>query len=151
MTSLRFLLTVVWLATGGAAAAQVGPSTCTNNTPCVTTPYTGGGSGVVNPTVVTGVPAASTSIASTVTTAGTFQSATPANTARKGCFIQNTSSYIEYIYLGATGSATLTNATQIQPGGTFTCAAPFGVVADANVAITVATGGSGATYVGWIQ
>ena len=81
----------------------------------------------------------------TSATAGTFVSALAASGTRKGCLLQNTSSSVLYVYLGATSSATITNSLQISAGGSFGCMPPGGIVLQDNVA--VASAGASATYV----
>ena len=105
---------------------------CTNSTGTVTT----------TPLALTTTPTGST-----VTTHGTFQSALASSATRKGCLLQNTSADTEYVFFGATGSATTSNSFQVSPnGGTINCATQSGGVLTDNIAITSKTT-DGATYV----
>ena len=81
----------------------------------------------------------------TSSTAGTFTSAAAASSTRKGCTLQNTSSAMEYLYLGATASGSATNAFMVSPGGFFSCPAPGGVVVQDNIAVAASV--ASATYV----
>lgn len=100
----------------------------------------GGGSSTTIPTNYT-----STQIGSTVTTHLTFQSALAASASRKGCLIVNTSLDTEYVYFGATGSATTSNALPMPAGKSWSCSEGVIVLGD-NVAIT-SNATDGATYV----
>jgi hypothetical protein len=77
----------------------------------------------------------STPAALTITTAGTFQSVLAANVNRHGCTIQNTSADTEYVFFGANASATTSNALQLSPGASVSCAGN-GVVLTDNVSMT---------------
>jgi hypothetical protein len=57
----------------------------------------------------------------TVTTGGTFQVALAADPTRKACAITNRGTHTEYVYFGATGSATIANSIPIAPGQQITC------------------------------
>ena len=97
-----------------------------------------------NPCPVTATISPSGLPASTITTpaptATTFSSVLAANSSRKNCLIQNTGTTLGYVYPGATGSATLTNAFQIAAnGGTFSCASPNGTTLTDNIAATCAS------------
>lgn len=94
-----------------------------------------------------------TESAGTVTTHATFQSALAANAARNGCTLMNTSTDIEYVFFGATGSATTSNSFALGAapvaggeGGSINCAVGGLSVATDNVAITSKTN-DGATFV----
>lgn len=93
-----------------------------------------------NVTVTSLTPTAytSTSSAVTVATALTFQQVFAANGSRHDCHVQNTSSDVEYVFLGATVSATTGASFQLNPGDTFNCTGPGGVATDA-VQITSAS------------
>lgn len=82
--------------------------------------------------------ATSTSAAVTITTALTFQSALASSATRKGCLIQNTSVDVEYVFVGANGSASAAAALQLQPGQPFNCNFS-GVVVTDNISMTSAT------------
>ena len=81
----------------------------------------------------------------TVTTGGTFQTVLPANPSRTACMVQNTSADIAYVYWLATGTASLTNALQVQAGAVFQCVGPSG--APIRTAIQWATGTTGDAFV----
>jgi hypothetical protein len=81
----------------------------------------------------------STSAAVTITTHAVFQQLLAANSARKGCFIQNTSADTEYVFIGATASATTAASVKLISGAAMNCASGIITPYD-NVAIT-----SGAT------
>lgn len=102
------------------------------------TPFQAGG-----PVIGTGK--TTTQIGSTVTTHGTFQSALASSGTRKGCMVQNTSADVEYVFFGATGSATTSNSFQLQSGQSLSCIAGNTILTD-NVAISSKTT-DGATYV----
>lgn len=89
----------------------------------------------------------------TVTTHTTFQSALASDAARNGCTIQNTSVDTEYVFFGATVSATTSNSFALGPasvaggqGGSINCAVGGLATATDNVAITSKTN-DGATFV----
>lgn len=111
--------------------------------PTTPLPTTGGGSGGATITQPLGV--TTTQTGSTVTTHAVFQAALAASATRKGCLIQNTSADIEYIFFGATASATTSNTLQVAAGGSISCVTG-GVVLQDNVAISSKTT-DGATYV----
>jgi len=83
--------------------------------------------------------------AATSATAGTFTVALAASGTRKGCSIQNTSSTVEYLFLGTTASATTANSFQVAAGGTFNCASPAGTIAQD--AVNIAAPGASAAYI----
>lgn len=95
---------------------------------------------ITNPLGVT-----STQIGSTVTTHGTFQAALAASASRKGCLIVNSSADTEYVFFGATGSATTSNAAPVAAGGAVSCVSG-GIVLQDNIAIS-SQNTDGATYV----
>ena len=59
--------------------------------------------------------------------------------------VQNTSADIAYVYWLATGTASLTNALQVQAGAVFQCVGPSG--APIRTAIQWATGTTGDAFV----
>ena len=82
----------------------------------------------------------SVSASGTITLGGTFQQLMAANLNRTGCFIQNTSTHILYVFFGATASATLTNSIQVPVGGSVTCSIQGGAITlTDNIAITTST------------
>lgn len=85
-----------------------------------------------------------------VTTHGTFQQALAVNAARNGCTVQNTSADTEFVYFGATGSATTANSYKLAAGQSLNCAVGGLGVATDNVAITSLVT-DGATFVTGIQ
>jgi len=88
---------------------------------------------------VIGATATTTQAGGTITTHGVFQSALASSATRKGCLLQNTSSETEYVFFGATGSATTSNAFQVAAGNSVSCASPGGLVLTDNIAITSIT------------
>lgn len=94
-------------------------------------------SGNANVNVVSTVASTATSTPAgvTITTAGTFQSVLASNSSRKGCLIQNTSKDVEYVFLGANGSATTAGSIQVQPGQRFGCR-EAGPTATDNISMT---------------
>lgn len=100
----------------------------------------------ISGTVSTGAnDATSTQTNATVTTHLTFQSALASSATRKGCLLVNTSNDQEYVYFGATGSATTANSIPLIAGQSISCASAA-VVASDNLAVTSATT-DGATFV----
>lgn len=91
-------------------------------------------------------PVTTTQSGGTVTTHGTFQSALASSGARQGCTLQNTSADLEYVFFGATGSATTSNSYQLGAGQSLNCAVGGLAVATDNIAITSKTT-DGATFV----
>ena len=80
-------------------------------------------------------------INSTISVTSTFQSALAVQSGgRHGCLIQNTGTHTEYVYFGAIASATTSNAFQISPGQTISCASVYGVIAQDAVNITGTAG-----------
>jgi hypothetical protein len=80
----------------------------------------------------------------TITTGGTFQTLLAANSARKGCTIQNPTTATEPLYVSvaiATGSATTAKSFSLVPGATFQCTQMAGPVITDNIAIEAATTG----------
>lgn len=77
----------------------------------------------------------------TSATANTFTAVLATNAARQGCLIQNTSTSTEYVFSGATASATLTNSFQLLAGGTYSCGR-----GDTNV-ISMTSGTASSVYV----
>jgi hypothetical protein len=65
---------------------------------------------------------------STISVTNTFQQALAASSSRKSCLIQNTGTHVEFFYFGTIGSATISNAFQVNPGQTISCATPNGLV-----------------------
>lgn len=92
----------------------------------------------------------STQVGGTVTTHGTFQQALASNASRKGCTIQNTSADTEYVFFGATVSATTAGSYKLTAGNALNCAVGGLGVATDNVAITSSVT-DGATFVTGIQ
>lgn len=84
----------------------------------------------------------STSTAVTITTHGTFQQIAPSALTRHGCFYQNTSADTEYLFLGATASATTANSIKVAPGAAVTCAAGPTVASDALQVTSAVTDGA---------
>ena len=116
----------------------------TGQTVCFVQYGSGGGA---PPSNVTTIPlgATSTQIGSTVTTHLTFQSALAAAAGRRGCLFVNTSADKMWVYFGATGSATTSNAIPLPAGQNVSCNAG-GIVLTDNVAVT-SNATDGATYV----
>lgn len=83
----------------------------------------------------------STTTSGTVTTANTYQSILAADSARKGCLVQNTSTATELLFIGAPGSATAANSFTLAAGGTFSCASGPIIVTD-QLSVTSGTTGS---------
>lgn len=81
----------------------------------------------------------STSTGVTITTALTFQSVLASNSSRKGCLVQNKSTDVEELFIGANGSATVAASLDLQPGQTFSCAASGGKVVTDNLSMTSKT------------
>lgn len=83
---------------------------------------------------------ASTDASSTITTGGTFQALFAANTARKGCFIQNPVAATETLYIGwpASPTPTTANAASLGAGASFNCIVG-GVVIDDAISVEAAT------------
>lgn len=92
--------------------------------------------------------ATSTQTAGTVATANTFQSVLAASSTRRGCLIVNTSAAVEYVFLGAPGSATIPSSFPLAAGQSFSCVAGRIVVAD-QISMTSAT--AGASFVVAVQ
>jgi hypothetical protein len=88
---------------------------------------TGGGGGASTTTLPLGVTTTPTTVAPT---AGTFSSLLVSNSSRKGCFIQNTSASLGYIFPAASGGTT-SNSAQVGAGGTFNCSGGGVVITDA--------------------
>ena len=84
--------------------------------------------------------ATTTTATSTISVTNTFQVALAGNTYRNACLIQNTGTHTEYVYFGATGSATTSNAFPISPGQTISCATVNGLVLTDIVNITGTAG-----------
>lgn len=104
----------------------------TNPLPVATT-----GSGTI--TTAPG-PVTTTTTNSTVSVTNTFQAALAASGTRKACLLQNTGTHVEYVYYGTIGSATTSNAFQINPGQTISCATTNGLVLTDAVNITGTAG-----------
>lgn len=85
----------------------------------------------VNVTLGTLAPNALTSTATgvTITTAGAFQQVLASSAGRQNCEIQNTSSDVEYVFLGS-GVASTAASLVLNPGDIFTCAGALGVATD---------------------
>ena len=97
------------------------------------------------------VPSAATSTSingTTSATALTFTSAAAANSSRKGCLVFNNSSNNEYVFFGATASATTANSILLAPQTGASCNAGSIVLSD-NVAI--ASSAASSSYAGWVQ
>lgn len=84
-------------------------------------------------------PVTTTETGGTVTTHGTFQAALASAGGRKGCTVQNTSADVEYVFFGATVSATTTNSFQLAAGQSINCAVGGLSVATDNIAISSKT------------
>lgn len=80
----------------------------------------------------------------TIATGATFQTALTANTGRKACLIQNTSSHIMDVFVGALADATAAKSIQVAAAGTFTCNYGPAVLTGA---INVTTSASSDTFV----
>lgn len=119
---------------GSNAVGLIGRDTA-SGLPC----YIGGAATCIVPGggTFTAAPAGATSAqtGSTVATHLTFQSALAASSARKGCLITNTSSDKEWVFFGATGSATTSNSLPLVAGQSLSCNTGAIVLTD-NVAIT---------------
>lgn len=92
--------------------------------------------------------ATSTMGSGSVTTAATFQQVLPANSARRGGLIQNTSTVVMYLYLGATASATEAGSFQIAAGASFSLNQGDLVLTDA---VQVTSGTAASTFVYAVQ
>lgn len=86
------------------------------------------------------LPKTTTTVNSTIAVTNTFQAALAASSTRKSCLLQNTGTHVEYVYFGAIGSATTSNAFQINPGQTISCATVNGLVLTDAVNITGTAG-----------
>ena len=81
---------------------------------------------------------------STIASTNVFQVALAAPSGqRNGCTIQNTGTHVEYVYFGATASATTSNSYQVNPGQMIYCNAGNVVLQD----IINITGTSGDGYI----
>jgi hypothetical protein len=78
--------------------------------------------------------ATSTQAATTLGSAGTFSSVLASNTSRKGCLVENTSAENEWVYFGATGSATTSNSLKVAAGYAVNCSSGP-IVASDNIAV----------------
>jgi hypothetical protein len=78
--------------------------------------------------------ATSTQAATTLGSAGTFSSVLASNTSRKGCLVENTSAENEWVYFGATGSATTANSLKVAAGYAVNCSSGP-IVASDNIAV----------------
>jgi hypothetical protein len=76
----------------------------------------------------------STETGGTLGAAGTFSSVAAANSNRRGCLLQNTSGDTEFVFFGATGSATTANSFQLGSLQSLNCASG-GIVATDNIAV----------------
>lgn len=133
-------------------------SACGNRTLTVTSPATMSQdatgklcTSAVTSVAVTGV--TTTEAAGTITTHAVFQQALASNASRKGCTIQNTSTDVEYVFFGATVSATTANSFALGAasvtggqGGSINCSIGGLQVATDNIAIT-SKANDGATFV----
>lgn len=144
MALRRFLLSVA-----GAAALFASPAVAQVQAPTYTTATgnTLNAQGVVllnSDGTTGGIPqrATSTSVAGSVATANTYQSALAASSTRKGCAIYNTSANAELIYLGSPGAATTAASIPLPAGGSFNCGSFQGIVLTDQISITSATAGS---------
>lgn len=143
---MRSLLVLFFVFLGLTAAhAQMTPPPTLTYCGSASAPVVCGSGGGGSPTAPSyTAPAAAPSTQTSGTTSGTintFTAALAANAARKGCLIQNTSANTEYVYSGATGSATTTNSFQITAGGTYNCGP-----GDTNI-INIASGTASSVYV----
>lgn len=108
-------------------------STVCNFIPLSTTnplPVTGTLTATANISVIS---APITTTNGTVTTGGTFQVALAGNASRKGCAITNRGTHTQYIYFGATGSATIADSIPIAPGQQITCSMPGNLVVSPDI------------------
>jgi hypothetical protein len=124
----------------GFNVLQAGAATSLSN-PIFVSPATGANfGGVVN---VSTTPASGTTSA----TPNTFTTLLAASTTRKGCSFQNTSTALEYIFVGS-GTATLVASYQIPAGNPFNCASSGVVIGDA---LQIASPVASMPYVGGAQ
>lgn len=72
----------------------------------------------------------STNVSGTIAATGVFQSIAVANTARRGCSIQNIGANAMWLYFGAIAGATTAKSFLLMPGNTANCAAGTTVVTD---------------------
>ncbi len=129
---------------GAAGAYNSAAPTCTAGQFCFlqtdvngvlkTTGSGSGGASTVSPSGKT-----TTTANSTIASTGVFQAALAASATRTGCTLQNTGSHVQYVYFGTIGSATTSNAFQVNAGQTISCTAGVIVLTDA-VNITGTTG-----------
>lgn len=145
----RLALLFILLLVAGPSFAQT-PTNAKVVSSCGTATYTAGLNGAV--TVDTAgnlcsgggsgtqpITGTTTTANSTIAVTNTFQAALASSATRKGCTLQNTGTHVQYIYFGTIGSATTSNAYQISPGQTISCAAGVIVLTDA-VGITGTAG-----------
>lgn len=78
----------------------------------------------------------STDISGTVTLGGTYQTALAANTARKGCLIQNPTTATEILSVKV---GTMATAYSLPIGATFSCASAGGLIVTDAITLTAAT------------
>lgn len=78
----------------------------------------------------------STDISGTVTLGGTYQTALAANTARKGCLIQNPTTATEILSVKV---GTMATAYSLPIGATFSCTSAGGLIVTDAITLTAAT------------
>lgn len=118
--------TIVTNTTGAATAAnQTATQANAGSSASKATAVQGLANGL--PVATTAQAATSTLSAVTLTTAGTFQ--TVLSSGRKSCRIQNTSTDLEYLFLGS-GTASASSSLQLLPGQVFSCADSGVVITD---------------------
>lgn len=139
------VLACAWLLVPLPANAVVVVSSCSSIT--AVTGFSGdlyidtNGKLCINASTTSG--ATTTTTNSTISVTNTFQAALASSSTRKGCLLQNTGAHVQYIYFGTIGSATTSNAFQINPGQTISCTAGTIVLTDA----VDITGTSGDGYI----
>lgn len=84
-----------------------------------------------NPVPVGPSVATTTHVGSTIAVTNTFQAALAASATRKGCMLQNNGGNAMYVFFGAIGSATTSNAVKLAAGQTVSCNAGNIVLTDA--------------------
>lgn len=76
--------------------------------------------------------------AATVTTGNTFQQVLNLNYGRHGCYIQNTSTHVLYVFNGLAANASTAKSFQIAANGFYDCAHQGAVLIDP-IAVTTST------------
>lgn len=127
--------------TAGAQMMLVPCGPITNGVPSACPPGTLNGVPVLctncSPTAPTG--ASTNPVNGTISVTNTFQTLLTQNSSRKGCQFQNQGTHT--MYFTTSGSPTLSNSYQVQPGISYTCAAPgSNVVSTDQISITGTSG-----------